>query len=88
VGTATDPPSGSLLRLTPLAAPVILTEATDGILPEDPGARVVFVIIGIAILGLYFLLRRTRRRSEAAYWERRKRERELRDNDPDMRRDL
>lgn len=69
------------------APPVILTESTDGILPEDPGARVVFVIVGIVILGLHFLLRRTRRRSEAAYWERRRQEQELRDNDPDMRRD-
>lgn len=65
----------------------MLAESTDGILPEDPGARVLFVVIGAGILGLYFLLRRTRRRSEAAYWARRSRERELRDSDPDMRRD-
>ena len=87
MGTVTDPARGSIVRLAALAPPLILTESTDGIIPDDPGARVVFVIIGLAILGLYFLLRTTRRRSEAAYWERRRREQEMRDNDPDLRRD-
>jgi predicted LPLAT superfamily acyltransferase len=65
----------------------LLTESSDGIIPEDGGARVVFVIIGAAILGLYFLLRRTRRRAMDDYWSRTKREQELRDADPDLRRD-
>ena len=87
MGTATDPPHLRIVRLAAFAPPVILTESADGIFPDDPGARVVFVLIGMGIVGLYLLLRRTRRRSEAAYWERRKREQDQRDSDPDMRRD-
>jgi hypothetical protein len=66
---------------------VILAQTSDGILPEDPAARVVFVMVGAAIVGLYFVIRRTRRRADDAYWESRRREQTLRDNDPDMKRD-
>jgi len=48
----------------------------------------VFVVIGLVILGLYLVLRSSRRRSDAAYWEQRRRQREQRDADPDMRRDV
>lgn len=71
-----------LAQLTPL-----LAQADDGIFPEETGARVLFVMVGVAIVALYLLLRRTRRRSEAAYWERRRREQAQRDADPDLRRD-
>gem|GEM_PF-3933345 len=73
---------------SPLAAPTLLAQTSGGAIPEDPGARVVFVVIGLVILGLYLVLRSSRRRSDAAYWEQRRRQREQRDADPDMRRDV
>ncbi len=65
----------------------LVAQAEDGLVPEDPGGRVVFVLVGVAIVALYLMLRRTRRRTEAAYWDRRRREQARRDADPDMRRD-
>ena len=71
-----------------LGAPVMaFTQSSDGIVPDDAGARVIFAIIGLAILGLYLLLRRTKRRADDHYMGSRRREQELRDNDPDLRRD-
>ena len=84
---APDPASRRLGAWSPAVAPILLTEASDGVVPADPGARILFVIIGVVILGLYFLLRATRRRSEDAYWERRQREQDRRNADPDMRSD-
>ena len=72
--------------LMPDVVPV-LAQADDGTFPEDAGARVLFVIVGVAIVALYLLVRRTRKRTEKAYWERRRREQAMRDADPDMRRD-
>ncbi len=60
---------------------------TDGIIPnqpEDGGALVVFAVVGAAIGAVYWLIRRSRRRSEDAYWERNALQEELRRNDPDM----
>jgi hypothetical protein len=65
----------------------VVAQSSDEIIPSDPGARTLFVVIGLVILALYFLLRRTRRRSVEAYWSRRRREDELREADPDMRKD-
>lgn len=64
----------------------VLAQTDADVLPEEAGGRLVFVLVGVGIVGLYLLLRRTRRRTEAAYWERRRREQEQRDADPDMRR--
>jgi hypothetical protein len=69
------------------AAVDALAQDSDGIIPnrpEDGGALVVFVIVGVALGGVYWLIRRSRRRSENDYWERRAREEKLRRNDPDM----
>ena len=65
----------------------LLGQAVEDTFPDETGGQVVFVIVGIAIVALYLLLRRTRRRTEEAYWERRRRDQALRDNDPDMRQD-
>ncbi len=73
-----------------LAPAFAFTAATDEILPdlpEESGGRLLFVLLGAAIVGLYLLLRRTRERAAESYWESRRREQELRDADPDMRRD-
>lgn len=64
-----------------------LAQAVEDTLPDETSGRVVFVIVGVAIVALYLLLRRTRQRTEQAYWDRRRVERERMDNDPDMRRD-
>ena len=45
-------------------------------LPEDPGSTLVWVIfIGIAA-GLYVVISRTRKRAEAEFWDRKRRERQ------------
>ncbi len=54
-------------------------------LPEAGGGAWFFWILGAAvILGLWFVVARTRKRTYNAYWERKRREEELRANDPDM----
>lgn len=63
----------------------VSAQAEEAAFPEDAGGRIVFVLVGVGIVGLYLILRRTRRRTEAAYWERRRREQAQRDADPDMR---
>ena len=51
----------------------------------DGGGEWVFWLIGAAvILGLYWVIRRTRKRAYDDYWDRRKRAEEQRLNDPDM----
>lgn len=66
--------------------PIAFQEGGE-IIPEDPAARVVWVIVGLVILGLYFFMREARKRAAAEYWRRRKEEDERRANDPDMRKD-
>lgn len=54
-------------------------------LPESGGGGVVFWLIGVAVIvGLWFLISRTRRRSYDDYWARRRRDELRRRNDPDM----
>jgi hypothetical protein len=54
-------------------------------LPEAGGGGIVFWVIGAAvILGLWFVISRTRKRSYNEYWERRRREEQQRLSDPDM----
>ena len=54
-------------------------------LPEAGGGAWFFWVLGAAvILGLWFVIARTRRRTYDAYWERKRREEQLRANDPDM----
>lgn len=54
-------------------------------LPEAGGGGWFFWLLGAAvILGLWFVISRTRKRTYNAYWERKQREADLRANDPDM----
>lgn len=67
----------------------IYTEA-DGIvdtIPDDPGGRVVWGLILIALVAGYFFTARARRRSAQHYLAAKRREQEMRDNDPDMKKD-
>jgi hypothetical protein len=60
--------------------------AQEGVnLPGGDGVSIVFWVISAAvILGLWFVISRTRKRSYDEYWERRRREEEQRLSDPDM----
>jgi hypothetical protein len=61
----------------------IVAQVAD--LPEAGGGGWFYWLIGAGvILGLWFLIARTRRKSYRAYWERKRREEEMRANDPDM----
>ena len=59
--------------------------AQDVNLPDEGGLSWVFWLLGAGVIvGLWFVVARTRKRTYNAYWERRRREQELRANDPDM----
>ena len=63
--------------------PPIVAQIAD--LPESGGGAIFFWVLGAAvILGLWFIVARTRKRSYDAYWDSKRREREQRLNDPDM----
>ena len=66
---------------------VIAFAESEPIIPDDPSARVMWVVVAIVILGLYFLLRASRRKADEEYWARRKADEERIANDPDMRKD-
>jgi hypothetical protein len=50
----------------------------------DLGCVIVFVLVGLAMLGLLMVISRTRRRAEDSHWRRRFLEEEQRRDDPDM----
>jgi len=62
-----------------------LLRATEEIIPTDPTARVVWAVLAGVILGLYFIIKSTRRRATEHYWERRRTAELQRAADPDMR---
>ncbi len=65
---------------------VALAES-DSIIPEDTSARVVWAVLAVIILGLYLLMKASRKKATKEYWDRRKAEEERIANDPDMRKD-
>ena len=65
------------------SAAQIVAQETN--LPEGGTGQIVFWLIGAGvILGLWFIVARTRKRSYNAYWDRKRSEREARLSDPDM----
>ncbi len=56
-------------------------------IPDDPGAQIVWGLILAALVAGYFLTARSRRRATEHYLDAKRREQELRDNDPDMKKD-
>jgi predicted LPLAT superfamily acyltransferase len=55
----------------------------DGLnLPDDTGSTIVFVAFLAIIVGLWFMIRRSRRRAEDEFWERKRAEREGRPPQP------
>lgn len=54
-------------------------------LPSGGAGQIFFWVLGAGIiLGLWFIVARSRRRSYNAYWERKRREEQRRLDDPDM----
>ncbi len=66
---------------------LIALAESDSIIPEETSARIVWAVIGVVILGLYFFMKSSRKKTTAEYWARRKAEEERIANDPDMRKD-
>jgi hypothetical protein len=49
----------------------------DGLnLPDDTGSAIVFVLFLAIVAGLWFVIRRSRRRAEDEFWKRKRRQRE------------
>jgi len=67
----------------------LLTAVADSesIIPDDPTARVVWVVLAAIILGLYFLMKSSRKKATEEYWARRRADKDRIANDPDMRKD-
>lgn len=58
-------------------AGILAQVGDDGLnLPSDTGSAVVFVLFLAVVAGLWILVRRSRRRSEDEFWERKRRERD------------
>ena len=70
-----------------VVAQTVLAQRDDGVIPDEPGELVIWIIMAIVIYGLYRLLLASRRRASKAYFDSRKAEEDLRRNDPDMRQD-
>ena len=62
-------------------APAIIDE---GFCDAGLGCWAPYAFVGLGLAALGYVLVRTRRRSEEAYWQRRRLEAERRANDPDM----
>lgn len=68
-------------------SPLLLTESGDFTFPTDPAARVIWIILLAAIVGLYIVVNRTRRRAREQYLSIKQREAEMRASDPDMKKE-
>lgn len=80
-------PTAHFIGLTAASPVDLMAQDADGIIPNQPddnASLLVFLVVGVALVGVYWLIRRSRRRSEDAYWDRKAREEDLRRNDPDM----
>jgi len=67
--------------------PVIYAQivAQETNLPDGGGGQVLFWLIGAGvILGLWFIIAKSRKQSYNAYWDRRRKQEQLKENDPDM----
>ncbi len=66
---------------------LVAVAESDSIIPEETSARVVWAVLAVVILGLYLLMKASRKKATKEYWDRRKAEEERIANDPDMRKD-
>jgi hypothetical protein len=62
-----------------------LLQVDDGgvFLPENPASTLVWIIFIGIIAGLYIVISRTRKRAEAEFWDRKRRERDEQRNRPE-----
>lgn len=66
----------------------VLAQTTDGgSVPSEGGGVLVWIIVAAVIVGLYLITRRSQRRANETYQNRREAAEDLRRNDPDMRRE-
>ena len=56
-------------------------------LPDDTGGQIVWGLILAALVAAYFVTSRSRRRAAEHYLAAKKRDQEMRDNDPDMKKE-
>lgn len=56
-------------------------------LPDEGNAQVVWAVILAILIAVYWFTARTRRRAAEHHLAAKRREQEMRDNDPDMRKD-
>ena len=68
---------------------ILATAADEGgfTLPDNGVGIVIWIIIAAVLLGAYVLINRTRQRFREDYIRKLNWERELRENDPDMKKD-
>ncbi len=70
-----------------MLAASLLAQETSTIPEAGGGAILIWLLLGAGIIGLYLVVNRTRRRSYGNYMSRAEREAEMKENDPDMRKD-
>ena len=70
-----------------MLAASLLAQETSTIPEAGGGAILIWLLLGAGIIGLYLVVNRTRRRSYGDYMSRTEREAEMKENDPDMRKD-
>ncbi len=66
---------------------IVALAETDQIIPDDPAERAVWFVLAAIILGLYFLLKSSRKKATEEYWARRQAEKDRVANDPDMKKE-
>ncbi len=64
----------------------LLAQETSPI-SDAGGGSIILWVLGAGIIGLYFIIYRTRKRSYRDYMSREDREAEMKANDPDMKQD-
>jgi hypothetical protein len=57
-------------------------------LPDDTAGQVVWGVVLALLIGGYFLAKRSRNKARDHYYAAKRREADLRDNDPDMKKDV
>lgn len=67
--------------------PLLLTESVELTFPDETNAQIVWVIVFAVIIGVYLIVSRTRRRAKEHYLASKRREADLKANDPDMKKD-
>lgn len=68
-------------------SPPLIAQVADDILPDGGLETAIWVLIAAVIVGLYLIVRRTRKKTMNHYLDREQREQEMKERDPDLRKD-